>query len=129
MTDTEVVPGKPDRPGGDPPLIDEQLADELLGRAQAQGAELLGPDGLLSQVRKAVLEQALGEELTEHLGYGKHDPAGRRSGNSRNGGTPKRLLTEIGGIGPAASARRSCGRAKPAWTGSTSASLPSMRGA
>lgn len=61
MTDTEVVPGKPDRPGDDPPLVDEQLADELLARAQQQGAELLGPDGLLSRVTKAVLERALGE--------------------------------------------------------------------
>lgn len=48
MTDTEVVSCKPERPGDDAPLVDEQLADELLGRAQAQGAELLGPDGLLS---------------------------------------------------------------------------------
>jgi len=98
MSDTEVVPRRPDRPDGDTPLVDEQLADELLARAQAQGAELLGPDGLLSQVTKAVLERALGEELTGHLGYDKHDPAGRGSGNSRNGATPKRLLTEVGGI-------------------------------
>ena len=98
MTDTELVSRKPGRSDGDPPLVDEQLADELLSRAQAQGAELLGPDGLLSQVTKAVLERALGEELTEHLGYDKHDPAGRGSGNSRNGSTPKRLLTEIGGV-------------------------------
>jgi putative transposase len=61
--------------------------------------ELLGPDGLLSQVTKAVLERALGEEMAEHLGYDKHDPAGRGSGNSRNGTTPKRLLTEIGRAG------------------------------
>jgi putative transposase len=98
MTDTELVSRKSARRDGDPPLVDEQLADELLDRAQAQGAELLGPDGLLSQVTKAVLERALGEELSQHLGYDKHDPAGRGSGNSRNGSTPKRLLTEIGGI-------------------------------
>jgi putative transposase len=55
-------------------------------------------DGLLSQVTKAMLERALDEELTEQLGYEKHDPAGRGSGNSRNGMTPKRLLTEVGGI-------------------------------
>ena len=73
MADTDAVPRKLDRAGGDPPLVDEQLADELLGRAQAQGAELLGPDGLLSQVTKAMLERALGEELTAHLGYEKHD--------------------------------------------------------
>jgi putative transposase len=98
MTDTEVVSRKPDRPGEDPPLVDDQLAEELLARAQEQGAELLGPDGLLSHVTKAVLERALGEELTAHLVYEKHDPAGRSSRNSRNGSTPKRLLTEIGGI-------------------------------
>ena len=97
MTDTGVVPRNTDRPG-DAPLVDDQLADELLARAQAQGAELLGPDGLLSQVTKAVLERALAEEMTAHLGYDKHDPAGRGSGNSRNGTTGKTLLTEIGSI-------------------------------
>ena len=99
MTDTEVVPRKPDRPPVDmPPLVDAELADELLARAQTEGVELLGPDGLLSQVTKAVLERALAEEMSEHLGYDKHDPAGRGSGNSRNGVTGKRLLTEVGGI-------------------------------
>ena len=99
MTDTEIVPRKRDRePADRPPLVDAELADELLARAQRDGTELLGPDGLLSQVTKAVLERALAEEMTEHLGYDKHDPAGRGSGNSRNGVTGKRLLTEIGGI-------------------------------
>jgi putative transposase len=99
MTDTRTVPRQPDRePVSRPPLVDDQLADELLGRAQAEGVQLLGPDGLLSQVTKAVLERALGEELTHHLGYEKHDPAGRGSGNSRNGATGKRLLTEVGGV-------------------------------
>ena len=59
--------------------LPEELADRLLDRAQAEGAELLGPDGLLSQVTKAVLERALAEEMTGHLGYEKHDPAGRGS--------------------------------------------------
>jgi hypothetical protein len=100
MTDTAMVPGKPEgREPARPALIDEQLADELLGKAQAQGVELLGPDGLLSQVTKAVLERALGEEMTAHLGYEKHDPAGRGSGNSRNGTTPKTLLTDAGAVG------------------------------
>ena len=80
------------------PLIDEQLADELLGKAQAEGVELLGPDGLLSQVTRAVLERALAEELTDHLGYEKHDPARRGSGNSRNGMTSKTLLTDVGAV-------------------------------
>jgi len=80
------------------PLVDEELADQLLGRAQAEGAELLGPDGLLSQVTKAVLERALAEEMTGHLGYEKHDPAGRGSGNSRNGTTGKTVLTDVGAV-------------------------------
>jgi len=99
MTDTSTVPPKS---GGSSvagrPLVDEQLADELLGKAQAEGVELLGPDGLLSQVTKAVLERALAEEMTGHLGYDKHDPAGRGSGNSRNGTTGKTVLTDIGAV-------------------------------
>ena len=47
---------------------------------------------------KAVLERALDEELTAHLGYEKHDLAGRGSGNSRNGSSGKTLLTEVGGV-------------------------------
>jgi len=99
MTDTSRVPRK--RDGGSPSrpsLVDEELADQLLGKAQAEGVELLGPDGLLSQVTKAVLERALAEEMTAHLGYEKHDPAGRGSGNSRNGTTPKALLTDVGAV-------------------------------
>jgi putative transposase len=99
VTDTAMVSG---RNGGQPavpaPLIDEQLADELLGKAQAQGVELLGPDGLLSQVTKAVLERALAKEMIDHLGYEKHDPAGRGSGNSRNGMTSKTLLTDVSAV-------------------------------
>jgi putative transposase len=99
MTDTSMVARK--RDGGPPPsspLVDEELADQLLGKAQAEGAELLGPDGLLSQVTKAVLERALAEEMTGHLGYDKHGPAGRGSGNSRNGTTGKTVLTDIGAV-------------------------------
>jgi len=99
MSDTAMVPRKS---GGDPParrpLVDDELADQLLGKAAAEGVELLGPDGLLSQVTKAVLERALTEEMTGHLGYEKHDPAGRGSGNSRNGTTGKTVLTDIGAV-------------------------------
>jgi hypothetical protein len=93
-----VSPKSDGREPARPALIDEQLADELLGKAQAEGVELLGPDGLLSQVTKAVLERALAEEMTAHLGYEKHDPAGRGSGNSRNGMTGKTLLTDVGAV-------------------------------
>ena len=99
MDDTAMVSRNPaDRAQAQPQLIDEELADQLLGRAQAEGVELLGPDGLLSQVTKAVLERALAEEMTGHLGYDKHDPAGRGSGNSRNGTTAKTVLTDIGAV-------------------------------
>ena len=96
--------------------------------------ELLGPDGLLSQVTKAVLERALAEEMTGHLGYEKHDPAGRGSGNSRNGTTGKTVLTDVGAVDLAvprdrtgASSRRSCARARPGWRGSTTGSSRCMR--
>ena len=70
MHDTAKVPRKPDGDGAARrPLVDEQLADELLGKAQAEGVELLGPDGLLSQVTKAVLERALAEEMEADIRY------------------------------------------------------------
>ena len=50
--------------------------------------------GLLKQLTKTVLETALNEDLTEHLGYDNRDPAGRDSGNIRNGTRPKTVLTE-----------------------------------
>jgi hypothetical protein len=69
MTDTALVPRRNgDRPDSQPPLIDEQLAGQLLRKAQAEGVELLGPDGLLSRVTRAVLERAPAEEMTGHLG-------------------------------------------------------------
>jgi transposase-like protein len=89
---------KREDPPGRRPLVDDELADQLLDKAQAEGVELLGPDGLLSQVTKAVLERALAEEMTGHLGYEKHDPAGRGSGNSRNGTTAKMVLTDVGAV-------------------------------
>src|SRR5690349_5128064 len=99
MSDTAMVPRNS---GGGPAarrrLVDEELADRLLGKAAAEGVELLGPDGLLSQVTKAVLERALAEEMTGHLGYDKHDPAGRGTGSSRNGMTPKTVLTDVGAV-------------------------------
>ena len=62
----------------------KQLAEQLLAQAKEQGIELMGPNGLLNQLTKNVLETALDAEMTEHLGYEKHDAAGRGSGNSRN---------------------------------------------
>jgi putative transposase len=82
-----------------PSSIDqEQLARELVERARAEGVDLVGPGGLLSGLTKTVLETALEAEMTEHLGYDKHDPAGRDRGNSRNGTRSKTVLTEIGPV-------------------------------
>jgi putative transposase len=79
--------------------IDQQrLAQELVDRARAQGLDLIGPGGLLSGLTKTVLETALEAELSEHLGYDKHDPAGRNRANSRNGTRTKTVLTEIGPV-------------------------------
>jgi putative transposase len=85
----------------DPVEIDvdqKQLAEQLLAQAKEHGVELMGPNGLLNQLTKNVLETALEAEMTEHLGYDKHDPSGRGSGNSRNGTRPKTVFTEIGPV-------------------------------
>src|SRR5882762_7135770 len=74
-----------------------QAAVELVRLAQEQGLSLTGPDGLLKQLTKTVLETALSEEMTEHLGYEKHDPAGAGTGNIRNGTRAKTVLTEASG--------------------------------
>jgi hypothetical protein len=66
-------------------LDQRQLAEQLLAQAKEQGVELVGPNGLLNKLTKNVLETALDGEMAEHLGYDKYDPAGRGSGNSRNG--------------------------------------------
>lgn len=69
-----------------------EIARELVASARARGVALTGPDGLVKALTKTVIETALDEELADHLGYGKHDPAGRGSGNSRNG---KRAKTRV----------------------------------
>jgi putative transposase len=90
-------PKTPAQAGVEPELV-AKVAEELLDSSDASGAQLLGEDGLLTQVTKAVLERALSVEMTEHLGYEKGDPAGRGSGNSRNGASGKTVLTDIGAV-------------------------------
>jgi putative transposase len=74
-----------------------EAAKELVRQAREQGLSLTGPDGLLKQLTKTVLETALDEELTEHLGYDRNDPAGSPDGNVRNGTRAKTVLTEASG--------------------------------
>jgi transposase-like protein len=76
---------------------EQQAAAELVRLAREQGLSLTGPDGLLKQLTKTVIETALSEEMTEHLGYAKHDPAGAGTGNIRNGARGKTVLTEASG--------------------------------
>ena len=72
-----------------------ELLDELLRGVKTQ-EDLAGPDGLLKQITKALVERMLAGELTHHLGYEKHDPAGHGSGNARNGKSRKTLKGESG---------------------------------
>src|SRR5690349_11014006 len=79
------------------PTAEEVAAQELVRQAREQGLSLTGPDGLLKQLTKTVLETALNQELTEHLGHEKHAPPQPGSGNVRNGTRPKTVLTEATG--------------------------------
>lgn len=83
-------------------------AVELVRQAKAQGLELTRPGGLLKQFAKAVIEIALEEEMTEHLGRTKHEKTkGGVASNSRNGKTSKTVLTDtVGPVGPSAAGNR-----------------------
>jgi putative transposase len=76
--------------------IDPKLIDQLLAEHGRRPQDIAGENGLLKQLTKALLERALDAELTEHLGYEKHDPAGYKSGNSRNGKSKKKLKGDFG---------------------------------
>src|SRR5271166_1852188 len=78
--------------------LDEQLIAQLADRARSEGLQLTGEGGLLARLTKAVVESAVEGEMDDHLGYTKHDPAGRDGGNSRNGTRTKTMLTDIGPV-------------------------------
>lgn len=85
--------------GGEPAgseFVPEQLLDELMSNIAGDDLELLGPEGALAALNQAVINRALDDELTVHLGYERGDPAGEGSGNSRNGTYPKTVLGENG---------------------------------
>jgi putative transposase len=82
---------------GDEPTM-RDWADELVGRARDEGVELTGDNGLLTALVRQVLQAGLEVEMTDHLGYERHAVEGRKSGNSRNGSTPKTVTTEIGQV-------------------------------
>lgn len=78
--------------------LDDDRIGELVDRARAEGVSLTGPGGLLGELTKRVLESALEGEMEDHLGYARHDSAGRGSGNSRNGSRAKTVITEAGPV-------------------------------
>ena len=77
--------------------IDKEVIDKLLTNYQ-KPEDIVGENGLLKQLTKALVERAMEAELTHHLGYEKHDPAGYGSGNSRNGASKKTLKGDFGEI-------------------------------
>lgn len=100
MTSNNVTEAEPVEPSETAPSksVDDRLIDELVGRAQAEGLQLTGEGGLLQQLTKRLLESALEGEITDHLGYDTHDPAGKNGGNSRNGTRGKTVLTDVGPV-------------------------------
>jgi putative transposase len=79
-------------------LFGEEMLDRLMAATDERGVALTGQGGFLPELVKAVLERGMDAELSDHLGYAKGDPAGRGSGNSRNGTTPKTVGTEVGDL-------------------------------
>ncbi|GAA2602629.1 hypothetical protein GCM10010435_97260 [Winogradskya consettensis] len=81
-----------------PQGVDAELVGRLVEQARAAGLQLTGEGGLLQQLTRRVIEAALDGEITDHLGYDKHDPAGKDGGNSRNGTRTKTVLTDVGPV-------------------------------
>ena len=98
VVDDDAVVASPPPRGRQGPLLTPEALDALMAQVDADGLDVLGPGGVISELSKLVLERALEEELTDHLGYERGDPAGAGSGNSRNGTTPKRVLTGAGAV-------------------------------
>jgi len=92
------------RPDPDPEFVDrvkELLPNELIDQLMAgalTGEEITGQGGLLSQLTKRMVERAMEVELTDHLGYEPHQEPPGGAGNTRNGSTPKRLITDQGEV-------------------------------
>ena len=90
------------------PVIDDELVDRLMAQVDAEGLELLGPEGVLTELTSRILSRGLEVEMADHLGYEKGDPAGWGSGNNRNGSYPKTVQTRCrhGGRGDAPRSQR-----------------------
>jgi transposase-like protein len=82
----------------DTAAVDAELVGQLVAQARSSGLQLTGEGGLLAQLTKMVVESALDGEITDHLGYDHGDPAGRGTGNSRNGTRSKTVVTDVGPV-------------------------------
>ena len=98
MTGDDVVVATPPTSDNDEGRLDRSAAEEFVARAGADGVDLVGSGGLLGDLTKQILEAGLEVEMDEHLGYSKHDSAGRDGGNSRNGTRSETLITEVGPV-------------------------------
>lgn len=98
----DAMAGEQEPPGSAREAVDRLVRagflDDLMSQVDQGGVQLTGEGGFLPELVKRVLEAGLQAELTDHLGYEKHDRAGHGSGNSRNGVTGKRLGTEVGDL-------------------------------
>lgn len=79
-------------------LIDDATLANLMDKIECEGLELLGPDGVLTELTSKIMNLAMDAERTAHLGYEHGDRAGWGSGNSRNGTSPKTVITDAGAI-------------------------------
>ena len=98
MSTTEEQPSQPEQSSEQKPPVDPELVRQLAQRAADEGVDLAGPGGLLQQLTKQVLETGLEVEMSEHLGYDRHEATGRDGENSRNGTRAKTVTTEVGPV-------------------------------
>jgi transposase-like protein len=92
--DEELLPAAPATAQGSM----RDWAQQLVSRARDEGVALTGDEGLLTSMVKEVLQAGLDVEMADHLGYEPYEPTGRGSGNSRNGGYPKTVSTDVGPV-------------------------------
>lgn len=96
MTTTETL--QQTRPVDAAGGVPDEVIDQVMAGVDSGGLQLLGPDGVLAELTKRLLDRAMDEELTDHLGYERGDAGGRGSGNNRNGTSAKTVLTEVGAV-------------------------------
>ena len=81
-----------------PPEIPDELLDRLLAGQPLSAAGITGPDGLLKQLTKRLVERAMGAELSGHLGYGEGESPPAEQPNRRRGSSSKTLITGQGAV-------------------------------